>query len=244
MTPLFSRRLRPSWEFTPGLPLWRLHPPVNGTIIGEVRDPEAKRTSFFALNAVTGDCIWRDREFHDAWWVAIERVSGDRLVLHGYTSPDFPMPKGVTVVDIPSGTCVWSDAEWTGDEQALAGAGVPHSGMESVRETIFPASHDPQDPEAVQSVVLARWPMDMVVGPMETADHGDRTVVAAHVKNGKEEQISLVQLLRVQTTRTGKVIYEDTLVAAAKGIAPDAFFIHEGMLFYIRERATLCAVRL
>jgi hypothetical protein len=102
------------------------------------------------------------------------------------------MPKGVTVVDIPSGTCVWSDAEWTGDEQALAGAGVPHSGMESVRETIFPASHDPQDPEAVQSVVLARWPVDLVVGPMETAAHGDRTVVAAHVKNGKEEQVSLV----------------------------------------------------
>ena len=214
---------------------------MNGKIIGEVRDPEAKRTLFFALDAETGACIWRDREFHDAWWVAIERVSGDRLVLHGFTSPDFPMPRGVTVVDIPSGTCVWSDAEWTGDEQALAGAGVPHSAADSARGTVFPTVHDPQGAETAQNLVLARWPVDMVVGPMETADHGDRTVVAAHVTG---EGVSLVQLLKVQSTRTGKVVYEDTLIAAAKGIAPDAFFIHEGMLFYIRERSTLCAVRL
>ena len=98
--------------------------------------------------------------------------------------------------------------------------------------------------ETAQNVVLARWPVDMVVGPMEAADHGDHTVVAAHVKSGKGEGVPLVQLLKVQSARTGKVVYEDTLIAAAKGIAPDAFFIHEGMLFYIRERSTLCAVRL
>ena len=244
MTLLFSRRLRRSWEFTPGLLLWRLHPPVNGKIIGEVRDPEAKRTSFFALDGETGACLWRDREFHDAWWVAIERVSGDKLVLHGFTSPDFPMPRGATVVDIPSGTCVWSDAEWTGDEQALARAGVPQAAADSTRGTFFPTVHNPQEPETAQNVVLARWPLDMVVGPIETAGHGDHTVVAAHVKSGKGEDVPIVQLLKVQSTQTGKVVYEDTLIAAAKGIAPDAFFIHEGMLFYIRERSTLCAVRL
>lgn len=247
MVALFSRRLRPAWEFTPGLSLWRLHPPVNGRIIGEVRDPEAKRASFFALNAATGVCLWRDRELHDSWWVAIERVVGDTLVLHGFQSPDYPVPRGITVVNMLTGEVVWSDAQWTGDEKALVNAGVDLSGAGSAVEAIFPVAHDPHDPHdpgSAQNAVLAKWPIDVVVGPMETADNGDHTVVAAHVKSDRSNDAPLEHLLKVHDAQTGKILFEDTLVAAAKGIAPDAFFIHEGMLFYIRERATLCAVKL
>ena len=244
MVALFLRRLRPAWEFTPGLPVWRLHPPVNGRIIGEVRDSEAKRASFFALIAKTGVCLWRDRELHDSWWVAIERVVGDTLVLHGFRSPDYPVPRGVTVVNMLTGAVVWSDADWTGDETALANAGVVLSGGESTGEAIFPVAHDRHDPGSAQNVALAKWPIDVVVGPMETADQGDHTVVAAHVKSDRSDDASLKHLLKIHNAETGKILYEDTLVAAAKGVALDAFFIHEGMLFYIRERATLCAVEL
>ncbi len=244
MVALFSRRLRPAWEFTPGLPVWRLHPPVNGRIIGEVRDPEAKRATFFALNAATGACLWRDRELHDSWWVAIERVAGDMLVLHGFQAPDYPVRRGVTVVNMLTGAVVWSDAEWTGDETALANAGVVLSGAGSAGEAIFPITHDPHDAESARNAALAKWPIDVVVGPMETAGNGDHTVVAAHVKSDRSNDASLKHLLKIHDTQTGKTLYEDTLFAAAKGIAPDAFFIHEDMLFYIRERATLCAVKL
>jgi hypothetical protein len=243
MVALFSRRLRPAWEFTPGLPVWRLHPPVNGRIIGETRDPEAKRTTFFTVNADTGACLWRDREFHDSWWVAIERVAGDTLILHGFRSPDFPVPRGVTVVNIPTGAVVWSDAEWTGDETVLANAGVVLTGAGVSAESVFPVAHDPHEQGSVQSAVLAQWNVDAVVGSMETATRGERIVVAAHVKSTRGAETSLTQLLKIQDVRTGKVLYEDTLVASAKGFSPDAFFIHEGTLFYIRERATLCAVK-
>jgi len=244
MVALFSRRLRTAWEFTPGLPVWRLHPPVNGRIIGEMRDPEAKRASFFALTAETGACLWRDRELHDSWWVAIERVVGDTLVLHGFISPDFPLPRGVSVVNIPTGTVVWSDPEWTGDETALANAGVVLSGLEPAGEATFPIPHDPHEPELAGDVVVATWPVDRVVGPMETAGQGGLTVVAAHVRSDRSNDATLKHLLKIHDARTGKTLFEDTLVAAAKGVAPDAFFIHDGMLFYIRERTTLCAVRI
>lgn len=244
MVALFSRRLRPAWEFTPGLPVWRLHPPVNGRIIGETRDPAAKRAAFFALDAETGACLWRDRELHDPWWVAIERVSGDTLVLHGFRSPELPVPQGVTVVNIPTGTVTLSDAEWTGDEAVLANAGVALSGGVVSTEAVFPIAHDPRDPGPAQNQVLTHWPIEAVVGPIETASRGEHTVVAAHVKSNRGNEELLSHLIKVHDSSTGKTVYEDTLVASAKGISPDAFFIHEGTLFYIRERATLCAVKL
>jgi hypothetical protein len=240
---LFSRRLRCAWEFTPGLPIWRLHPPVNGRIIGEVRNTETKRATFFALSTRTGTCLWRERELHDPWWVAIDRVAGDKLVLHGYQSPDFPVRRGVTVVDIPSGTVVWSDPGWTGDEEVLAGAGgVPSVAV--AEEAAFPVALDPHTPDPAASAVLAQWPIDRIVGPMEIAEYAGRKVVAAHLGTGQSGDAPLVHLLRVYDMQTWKILYEDTLMGAAKGIAPDAFFTHAGILYYIRERTTLCAVKL
>lgn len=244
MVTLLSRRLRAAWDFTPGSPLWRVHPPVEGRLIGEVRDPEARRASFFALDAATGRCLWRDRELHDGWWVAIERVAGDKLVLHGFASPDLPVPRGATVVDVTTGNIVWSQPDWTGDEAVLADAGVMSTGDEALAEVQFPVGQDPLDPELPQSPVAAAWPVDTIVGPFETAGYGMHTVAAAHVRSGQGAEFPFVHLLKVHDALSGKVVYEETLMAGAKGIAPDAFFIHDGMLFYIRERKTLCAVRI
>jgi hypothetical protein len=244
MVALFSHKLRAAWEFTPGLPIWRLHPPVGGCIIGETRDVESKRASFFALESESGRCVWRDREFHDPWWVAIERVRGDKLVLHGYTAPDQPILRGVTVVEIPGGTVVLSDAAWTGDEHLLAAAGVPLDAAGIPEETAFPDMIDPQNPGDEWPAILSGWPIDEIAGGIEIADQGSYTVSAAHVKHGSGERATLTHMLKIHNAANGRIEYDDVIVAAAKGIAPDAFFITGSMLYYIRERKTLVAVRL
>ena len=244
MVALFSRRLHRAWEFTPGQPIWRLHPPVNKRIIGEVRDVEARQATFFALDAVTGSCLWRDRELHDAWWVAIERVAGDKLVLHGFSSPDSPVLHGATVVDIPGGTVVWSNREWTGNESELRDAGVDLSAVSIGEDTLFPIPCDPHGQEKAGYAFLSRWPINELAGALDFAGCGRYTIVAAHIKTGSGDTTGLMHVLRVHDTESGNVVYEDTLAAAAKGLAPDAFFVQGGVLYYLRERKTLCAVKL
>lgn len=243
MTALFSRRLRCAWTFSPGLPIWRLHPPVNNRIIGEVRNVNAKTATFFALDATTGSCLWRDRELHDAWWVAIERVAGDTLVLHGFSSPDLPVIRGVTVVDIPRCEVIWTNNEWAGDESALADAGVDPSAAGADKESTFPIMRDPLAQE-IDRPILAFWPASDLPGPLETAECDRYTIVAGHVRTGSRDPSQLKHMLKVHESDSGKVVYADTLAAAAQGIAPEAFFLHGNMLYYIRERTTLCAVRL
>jgi len=217
---------------------------VNRRIIGEVRNAEARQTTFFALDGESGECLWRDRVFHDAWWVAIERVAGDRLVLHGFASPDSPLLRGVTVVDIPGCEVVWANKEWSGDESELAAAGVDLSAGDAGENVLFPIAYDPHGQELSQQPFVSAWPRDAIVGWIETAGHGPRTIAAAHIASGSGTAQSLAQVVKVHDAASGKVLYEDTLVGEAKGIAPEAFFVHEGTLYYIRERRTLCAVRI
>jgi hypothetical protein len=251
MSPLFSHKLKAAWEFTPGLSIWRLHPPVAGRIIGEVRDVETRRATFFALDAASGRCLWSAREFHDPWWVAIERVSGDRLVLHGFVSPDQPVLRGVTVVDAANGTVVHTDPEWTGSGDVLAAAGVTLDDAETSSATLFPAMHDPHNVPPEMDAVVKQWPVDDIIGGIELLELGGHTIAAAHVRTQREDTQTLTHLVKIHTTATGKVEYDDVIVASAKGIAPDAFFVDRtadnsasGMLFYLRERKALVAVKL
>jgi hypothetical protein len=244
MVALFAHKMRPAWEFSPGLPIWRLHPPVDGRIIGEVRDVETQHASFFALNAESGNCIWRDREFHDPWWVGIERVTGTRLVLHGFEAPDSPVLRGATVVDIANGNVVWSDAKWNGDESLLLGAGVESAGERVGASVSFPTMSDPRKAGDVERAVVAAWPVAEIVAGIELATFGNHTIAAAHLSRGSEGAGTLQHQLKIHDARNGKVLYEDILVASAKGIAPDAFFVQANTLYYIRERKTLVAVKL
>ena len=243
MVALFARKMQPAWEFTPGTPIWRLHPPVEGRIIGEVRDPDGKSATFFALDAVTGNCLWRDKTLHDPWWVAIERVVGQKLLLHGYVAPDFPVLHGITVVDIPTGTVVWADPEWNGDEAALTAAGVELHPANAGGEPVFPVSAEPGDAGVQGILAAAGWGAATIDGPVEFAEQGGRIIAAAHMGTGAGPDARLTHRLVVLDPGTGRVLFADTLVAAAKGVAPDAFFLSGGILYYIRERTTLCALR-
>jgi hypothetical protein len=244
MVALFTRRLRLAWEFTPGLPVWRLHPPVNGRMIGEVRDPKGEHATFFALDASSGKPLWRDKELHDPWWVAIERVAGDKLVLHGYVAPDYPVLHGLTVVDIPTGNVIRTDKEWNGEASALESAGVDLQSKNGEDAPVFPETIAAGDPAAAPALAAGGWLPDLVDGPVEIAAHGNHLVCAAHIKGGTPANATLSQRLAVVDVSKGKAVFNDTLVAAAKGVAPDAFFIHTGVLYYLRERSTLCALQL
>ncbi len=109
---LLNRRvLRPSWTFTPNGIIWRLLPTESGEFVGEARNQEAKKTSFFALNAITGDVLWQDLKLSEDWWVGIEGVSDGVLLLHRFASPDMPQHKGIVAVGLKSGDVLWENAD-------------------------------------------------------------------------------------------------------------------------------------
>lgn len=106
-----SRTLKPAWSYTaPGL-VWRLLLSDSGICVGESRDQLKKEVSFFALNARSGQVLWDKRVFDELWWIGIEAVTKDVLLLHKYVQPDRPEHKGIVALGLATGKQIWVNAD-------------------------------------------------------------------------------------------------------------------------------------
>jgi hypothetical protein len=123
LIPLFKeKQLKPSWIYNAGTLIWRLFVTSNKFIVGETRNQETKSTSFFCVELSTGKPLWQHRSFEEPWWIGIEAVHEQWLILHGYVRPDMPGHRGIRVIDVESGRLLWRNDDltfWFIDDQKL-----------------------------------------------------------------------------------------------------------------------------
>lgn len=84
-----------------------------GSIVGECRDEAKKETVFFCLNEETGALVWHHAGWEERWWVGLEAVCRNRVLLHGFETPDMPGHKRLIALDLDNGTEVWRNDEVT-----------------------------------------------------------------------------------------------------------------------------------
>ncbi len=104
-----SKQLKPAWEFNTDALIWRIFFTSANTIVGETRNQTTKSTTFFCVDSFTGKPLWKNVGFDEPWWIGIETVHDQRLVLHGYARPDMPEHRGIQLVDIESGKLLWKN---------------------------------------------------------------------------------------------------------------------------------------
>lgn len=95
------------WEINFFNPIWRVFPNHQNLIITEVRNTIDKVVSFHCLNAVTGQSRWDNIKLSETWWIGIEGIFGDVVILHEFERPDFPAHKNIIAVDINTGKTLW-----------------------------------------------------------------------------------------------------------------------------------------
>jgi Domain of unknown function (DUF4905) len=112
--PLFhSKQLKPIWEFSTDVLIWRILFSSQNKIIGETRNQEEKSTSFFCVDAHTGTSLWKGIEFDEPWWIGIETVYDKWIILHRFARPDMPEHRGIHVVELATGKLLWRNDELT-----------------------------------------------------------------------------------------------------------------------------------
>jgi hypothetical protein len=99
------------WQYRTKGTLWRIGPAGASSLVGEDRDQERKIATFFCLDRTSGQVRWEGKEFGDRWWVGMEGVVDEILLLHGYAHPDMPAHRGLIAVDIQTGEHLWSNKE-------------------------------------------------------------------------------------------------------------------------------------
>jgi len=108
-----SKQLKPIWEFSTGVLIWRILFSSQNTIVGETRNQETKSTSFFCVDARTGKSLWKEIEFDEPWWIGIETVYDKWIILHRFARPDMPEHRGIYLVELTSGKLLWKNNELT-----------------------------------------------------------------------------------------------------------------------------------
>ena len=108
-----SDRLDTDWKYVANGIIWRLLFTERGRVVGECRNQDKKTVSFFCLDEESGNPLWRDLNLEEPWWVGIEAVLNDIVLLHTYASPDMPEHRGIRAYDTQTGVLRWRNDDVT-----------------------------------------------------------------------------------------------------------------------------------
>ncbi|MBI3004139.1 MAG: DUF4905 domain-containing protein [Ignavibacteriales bacterium] len=101
------------WSYDSGSTIWRLLFAENGRIVGENRNEQTKQASFFCLDEATGNHIWAELKLDEPWWVGMEAVQKDILLLHEFAKPDLPEHRGIRAYDLETARLLWHKKDMT-----------------------------------------------------------------------------------------------------------------------------------
>lgn len=104
------KNLRPSWTFSTEKKVWRLLP-GNGVLAVELRDTEAKTAEYAGIEISSGSPLWQGVRFEDSWWIVMNRIFKDVLLLQQFVRPDMPTAGGIFAIDLFTGKVLWENRD-------------------------------------------------------------------------------------------------------------------------------------
>lgn len=110
------------WSYASQGKIWRMLFSDGGHIVGENRNEHTKEASFFCLEERTGKLLWDGLTLEEPWWVGMEAVQKNVLLLHTFAKPDLPEHRGILAYDLTSAQPIWHNKEltfWFGYENSV-----------------------------------------------------------------------------------------------------------------------------
>ena len=87
--------------------------------------------------------------------------------------------------------------------------------------------------------------MENIAGAIEVLQKHDLLFLSYHVREGNGvSEVPLRNILNVIHLKDGEVVLTETLNSNAPAVAPDSFFLHQDMLYFIKDRSVLTAVNI
>lgn len=106
----FRKKLKPAWTLRTDMKVWRLLP-SSGVLAAELRDTDAKLAEYSGIDINSGAPLWQGLRLEDSWWVIMNTIYRDVLLLHQFVKPDMPTPGKIFAVDLFTGKILWENHE-------------------------------------------------------------------------------------------------------------------------------------
>ncbi|MCZ6776463.1 MAG: DUF4905 domain-containing protein [Ignavibacteria bacterium] len=187
-----------------------------------------------AVDLLTGSTLWRNEELR------FEHALGESV----FASKEGIEGRLVFELDHRSGGVLRS---WGNNEQVIRDAKVRSVDMVD-SDIEFPVSMDELllGDSDIASAIQKHRDTKATIGPVEIIDNDDVAIFNYYEKvdNGTEDNPRLNSVLKVLDKERGKVIFSEILNQNVPAVVPNSFFVQRGLLFYVKERSQLIAVRL
>lgn len=273
MEPAGPGVVRKVWEYRADGQIWRILPSATGFLLCEERDTAAKRVSFSCLLAKEGRVAWKGVTLPESWWVSMEAVAGELLLLHEYPVPTMPDHRKIFAVDIATGKLLWINEELTFsfssgssifatrelfDRRAFfeldtaSGEALREIDIDTIRDiqkTIpdgrKPCVALPMPASELPSCVLEMLGNAELQGVPDRLEYGPTTVISCYEGvTAPGTPRTLREHLFVTGQEGDALLFHDVLCEGLSLPVPESFFRLDAMIYYVKDKIRLCSVSL
>ena len=183
------------------------------------------------VDVLTGKKLWEDQELEFVG-VGDDSVVGSRETSAGHSLVELDRRSGQTRRELSREDFHALNMSWS----------------ESEEEIRFPMPLDElaRDSSQAGAAIAGQYDSGTVAGPVEAMEEGEYVIFDYHELSGRgpAESPLFSSVVKVVERATGTVVYSDAVSSGVQSVIPDLFFVQHGMLYYIKDRRTLVAVRL
>lgn len=184
-----------------------------------------------AVDVLTGKKLWEDQELEFVG-VGDDCVVGSRETSVGNSLLELDRRSGRTRRELSSDDFRALNSAWTEPEEEI---GFP-----------MPLEQLTGNGSEAEAAIEGHYDAGKLAGPVEALEHGELAIFDYHELSGHGPTRNPLfsSFIKVVEPATGTVVYSDTVSIGVQSVVPDLFFVLHDMLYYIKERRTLVAVRL
>lgn len=270
----FRNGLQRAWCYESEGVIWRVMHSPPSHLVGEERNLEQKKVSFFCIDQTSGKTLWRGRSFGEQWWMGLENTGSGVIFLHGYDTPEMPGRRHIVAVEVATGKELWrNDLVYRvaagrvvfGSRDSVLGEELIEldqiSGQEikSWGRDVSPLEHAFREVEQNQAVRFPS-PFHPHAGVADVAlsvSFPDRNfpgsveflehghyVVFGFLGRTEGAAKHADQCLKVVDMNSKSVVLHEVLVENIPALVPESFFVEGETLYFVRRQRFLTAVRL
>ncbi len=109
-----------------------------------------------------------------------------------------------------------------------------------------PLEHLPPERHDIEAAIRSHYQTASLAGPVEVVEQEGWIIFGYHerFRPSTAQDPLYTSVLKVVEHATGTLVYSDTVGEELRALSPEQFVVQHDMLYYIKERQTLIAVRL
>ncbi len=218
----------------------------SGLMAIESRNSDLKQVAFTVLNFITGYVHFKEISYNEQWNLSLAFIGEENLIINGYGQADRPESKGIMSVRLTDGSVMWEKFNISLNDVLPEGIQVYDPRFQPRKYSWIDhlSSHEienpPSEPVAASTILFPE--IDNSITIPSFIQHGQIAGDILALTFANKKMLSFHEVKedffhqRLIVYQEDKLLIDDILISGIQKLQPEAFFIQQNHLLYIRDK--------